>query len=169
MKKFRSVLGLFLVMALLIGSLTVYADDNADTGSGDTSNALDGKGFYRGSEYLYKVSVYVGLSDTADKNSDLGTEWRMVGANPIFVKPSNFTMPSGVFLGSGSKVDYQNGDSLASNKSPIILTDTPPPIPITHGGNINDIKSYFGDTKTLIGIIDVFADQKGTSREGLVY
>lgn len=131
MKRYKCILGILLVIALLISSVSVFADDNADTGSGDTSNALDGKGFYRGSEYMYKVSVYVGLSDTADKNSDLRTKWRMIGAKPIFVKPSNFTMPSGVFLGNGSKVDYQNGDSLASNNSPIILTDTPPPIPIT--------------------------------------
>lgn len=37
-KKYKSVLGLFLIIVFLISSLNVYADDNADTGSGDTSN-----------------------------------------------------------------------------------------------------------------------------------
>jgi hypothetical protein len=168
MKKFNSVLGLFLVMALLIGSLSVYADDNADTGLGDTSNALDGKGFYRGSEYMYKVSVYVGLSDQADKNTNLGSDWKMVGTSPIYVKPSNFSMPSNVFFGIESKVKYQNGSALTPNNSPIVVTDNPPPIPITNGGNIGSVKSYFGDVNTLDMFINYFASQKGTSREGLV-
>lgn len=168
MKKLKSVLGLFLVMALLIGSLTVYADDNADTGSGDTSNALDGKAFYRGSEYMYKVSVYVGLSDQADKNTDLGGYWKMIGSRPILVKPSNFTMSSNAFIGIENKVNYQNGSALAPNDSSIIITDNPPPIPITNGGNIGSVKSYFGDVNTLNMFINYFASQKGTSREGLV-
>ena len=99
MKKYKSILGILLFIALLISSIPAYADDNADTGSGDTSNALDGKGFYRGSEYMYKVSVYVGLSDQADKNTSLSSDWRMLGSRPIYVKPSNFSMPSSVFYG----------------------------------------------------------------------
>jgi hypothetical protein len=168
MKKYKSILGILLFIALLISLIPAYADDNADTGSGDTSNALDGKGFYRGSEYMYKLSVYVGLSDQADKNTSLSSDWRMLGSRPIYVKPSNFSMPSSVFYGIESKVGYQNGNALTSNNNPKILVDSPPPIPITHGGNINAVKSYFGDTATLNYFIDAFASQKGTSREGLV-
>jgi hypothetical protein len=168
MKKYKSILGILLFIALLISLIPAYADDNADTGSGDTSNALDGKGFYRGSEYMYKVSVYVGLSDQADKNTSLSSDWRMLGSRPIYVKPSNFSMPSSVFYGIESKVGYQNGNALTSNNNPKIFVDSPPPIPITHGGNINAVKSYFGDTATLNYFIDAFASQKGTSREGLV-
>jgi len=168
MKKYKSILGILLFIALLISSISAYADDNADTGSGNTSNALDGKGFYRGSEYMYKVSVYVGLSDQADKNTSLSSDWRMLGSRPIYVKPSNFSMPSSVFYGIESKVGYQNGNALSSNNNPKILVDSPPPIPITHGGNINAVKSYFGDTATLNYFIDAFATQKGTTREALV-
>lgn len=168
MKRYKSTLGTLLVIALFISSIAAYADDNADTGSGDTSNALEGKGFYRGSEYMYKVSVYVGLSDQADKKTSLSSEWRMLGSRPIYVKPSNFSMPSSVFYGIESKVGYQNGNALSSNNNPKILVDSPPPIPITHGGNINTVKSYFGDTATLNYFIDAFASQKGNSREGLV-
>lgn len=148
--------------------MNVYADDNADTGTGDTGTALTGKGFYRDSEYMYKVSVYVGLSDQASKNSDLSTDWKMIGINPIYVKMSSFTMPSGVFLGTESKMNYQKGSSLSAQIAPTVVTDNPPAIPITHGGNINAVKSYFGDTKTLMGLIDGFAIQKGTSRESMV-
>ena len=168
MKILKNISVIMLVIAIFVSSMVVYADDNADTGTGDTSNALDGKGFYRGSEYMYKVSVYVGLSDQANKNDNLDTNWKMVGTSPIFVKIPSFTMPSGVFLGAESKVNYQKGSSLSAHTAPTIVTDNPPAIPITHGGNINAVKSYFGDTKTLMGLIDGFAIQKGTSREGLV-
>jgi hypothetical protein len=168
MKILKNISVIMLVIAIFVSSMVVYADDNADTGTGDTSNALDGKGFYRGSEYMYKVSVYVGLSNQANKNDNLDTNWKMVGTSPIFVKIPSFTMPSGVFLGADSKVNYQKGSSLSAHTAPTIVTDNPPAIPITHGGNINAVKSYFGDTKTLMGLIDGFAIQKGTSREGLV-
>lgn len=49
-----------------------------------------------------------------------------------------------------------------------VITGNVPPIPITNGGNINSVKFYFGDTRTLIGIIDDIAEKKGTTREGLV-
>jgi hypothetical protein len=168
MRSLKNVLMTLIIGMIFLNAITVYADDNADTGSGDNSNALDGKGFYRGSEYMYKVSVYVGLSDQADKNTNLSSDWKMIGSSPIYVKPSNFTMPVDVFYGIENKVNYQNGSDLLPNNSPIIITDNPPPIPITNGGNINSVKSYFGDTKTLVGFIDAFATQNGTTREGLV-
>ena len=168
MKIFKNISIIILAITISFSSMNVYADDNADTGTGDTGTALTGKGFYRDSEYMYKVSVYVGLSDQASKNNDLSTDWKMIGINPIYVKMSSFTMPSGVFLGTESKVNYQKGSSLSAQIVPTVVTDNPPAIPITHGGNINAVKSYFGDTKTLMGLIDGFAIQKGTSRESLV-
>ena len=168
MKRVNRVLAVLLIIAFMMSGLTAFADDNADTGIGGAEDALIGKGFYRTNEYMYKVSVYVGLSDTADKNSHLGTDWRMMGSNPIYVKPSSFTRPSNAFYGSEGKVNYQKGGALTSDPSPKIVTSNPPPIPITHGGNIQTVKSYFGDTETLNFFIDGFASQKGTSRAGLV-
>ncbi len=168
MRSIKNVLLLVLIGVLFLNCTAVYAEDNADSGTGDTGSALADKGYYRGSEYMYKVSVYVGLSDQADQNTDLDSEWKMIGTKPIYVKPSNFTMPSGVFYGSDNKVNYQLGSALTPNSGPMITTDNPPPIPITNGGNINSVKSYFGDTATLNYFIDVFASQKGTTREGLV-
>lgn len=164
----KRIISLVLILLIAFGSFSAYADDNADTGEGDTNTALKGKGYYRGSEYMYKVSVYVGLSDKADKNTNLNTDWRMIGNDPIYVKPSSFTLPNNVIGSSGSKIDYQNGQTLSPINITDYITDTPPPIPITNGGNITSVKSYFGDTATLNMLINNFASQRGTTREGLV-
>jgi hypothetical protein len=158
-----------LIILLLFLSLPVaiYADDNATSGSGETGSAVSGKGFYRGSEYMYKVSVYVGLSDLVNTGNSL-SDYKMIGNSPVFVKPSTFTMPGNLIFGEHSKVCYLNGVSYTNATNPMVITDNPPPPPITNGGNINQVKAYFGDTRTLIGLIDAFAQQKGTTREGLV-
>lgn len=159
----------FLILACILIPIIVYAEDNANSGSGNTNNALAGKGFYRGSEYMYKVSVYVGQSDKADMNDNI-SKFRMVGNNPVFIKPSSFTLPSDLKTSSYSKIDYSCGRGL-NNVDFISVTyieDSPPPIPITNGGNLDSVKSYFGDTKTLMGLIDAFATQKGTTRQGLI-
>ena len=39
-----------LMIILIISSVSVYADDNADTGEGEIGDALEDKGFYRTSE-----------------------------------------------------------------------------------------------------------------------
>jgi hypothetical protein len=145
----------------------VYADDNADTGSGEVGDALEDKGFYRTSEYMYKVSVFVGLSDNADEFSSL-SGWQEIGSEPIYLKPSTFSLPSGTVGSVGSKIDYLNGATLSPVSIDNVLVDNPPPIPITHGGNIEAVKSYFGDTYTLDMLINKFAGQMGTTREGLV-
>jgi len=152
-----------------ITPLTAFAEDNADTGSGDTTDALPDKGYYRGSEYMYKVSVFVGLSDNADKYSSLDSNFKMIGNSPIYVKQSHFALPNNLIGTSYSKVDYLRGISLNGGLiTNNVITDNPPPIPITNGGNINSVKSYFGDTGTLNMLINGFAEQKGTTREGLV-
>jgi hypothetical protein len=152
---------------LLVTAFPVYADDNADTGSGDTGDALEGKGFYRTSEYMYKVSVYFGSSDDDDEFSSL-LQWNQLGSESIYIKPSSFTLPSGTLGSTGSKIDYQSSQTLQPININQVLTHNPPPIPITHGGNIEAVKSYFGDTHTLNAIIDYIAFNNGTTREGLV-
>jgi len=159
---------MLLVFALL--SISVFADDNADTGDGDTTKQknINERGFYRSSEYMYKVSVYVGLADNVDMNSDI-SNFKMIGKDPVYVKPSTFTLPNNTIGSRGNKIDYKKGEGLSNivlNQNVII--DNPPPIPITNGGNINAVKSYFGDTRTLNGLLDAFADQLGTSKEELV-
>lgn len=168
MKRISKLIMMFMVLSITLSSQAVQADDNADTGSGGTEDALDNKGFYRYSEYMYKVTVYVGLSDHANESGSLSNEWKEIGNAPLYVKPSTFTLPNNVIGSEGSKIDYLKGQSLVPITITEYVTDNPPPIPITNGGNINSVKSYFGDTRTLIGLIDGFASQLGTSREGLV-
>lgn len=62
-----------LLICILLVTANIYAEDNADSGNGNTNNALKGKGFYRSSEYMYKVSIYVGLSDNTDMNDNIGS------------------------------------------------------------------------------------------------
>jgi len=168
LKKLKYVVVILLVFTMLMNTVTVFADDNADTGSGGTEDALAGKGFYRTSEYMYKVSIYVGLSDRANESDSLLSNWRRIGSQPLYVKPASFTLPAGTFFGSSSKVDYMNGASLSSNTNPLIITDNPPPIPITNNGNITAVKSYFGDTATLNNFIEAYAYRAGTSKQALV-
>lgn len=168
MNKFKKFTLLLLIFLLLNSPIQVFADDNATSGDGDTQNALKDKGFYRGSEYMYKVSVYVGLSGEVGKDGSLSSDFKMIGNQPVYIKPSHFGMTNNVSFASNNKTSYYSGGSLRPNTSPQILVDDPPPIPITNGGNIGSVKSYFGDTETLNAFIDAFALQKGTTREGLV-
>ena len=158
----------FTMLLVLIISLATYADDNADTGSGDTHDALEGKGFYRSGEYMYKVSIYVGLSDQSDETKSLEGYWHRIDNDPVYIKPPSFTLASGVIGAKDSKVIYlKNGDLQAMSISDVMVSN-PPPIPITNSGNIGAVKSYFGDTSTLNALIDWYAKTNGTSREALV-
>jgi hypothetical protein len=162
-------IAILLLLCMFSSIMYVYAEDNADSGSGDTNNALKGKGYYRSAEYMYKVSVYVGLRDTVDMDNDI-SNFKMIGNNPIFIKPKSFSLPSGLITSSHNKFKYRSGTGLnsVSFDSVTYIEDTPPPIPITNGGNINAVKLYFGDVNTLNMMLNAFADQKGTTREGLV-
>jgi len=167
-KKMKSKLISILFILLILSTNSLFADDNADTGSGNTNDALDGKGFYRSSEYMYKVSVYVGNSDDSNEHGVLSRDWYRLGKKPIYLKPSSFTLPQNTIGALASKIDYLNGASLNPVNIDLYLTDNPPSIPITHGGNIEAVKSYFGDTWTLDMLINNFASQMGTTREGLI-
>lgn len=170
MKIIKRIVLILLILAMASSMIFVFADgdDNADTGSGGTDQAGKGKGFYRGSEYMYKVSVYVGLSDKANKNTMVATGWKMIGNEPIYIKPASFSLSSKVMYGQENKIRYLQGASFTSNPTPIILVDNPPPIPITNGGSINSVKSYFGDTATLNMLLKRYATESGTTKEGLV-
>jgi hypothetical protein len=160
---------IFITIVLLLIPIVTLSDgeDNAGSGVGGTGSGVDGKGFYRSGEWMYKVSVYIGLKDTANTNSSFYFDYTNIG-NPVFVKPSSFALPNGVIFGKHSKVNYLRGSTLESVDNPKIITDKAPPIPITHGGNLQDVKNYFGDINTLRHILDAIAQQQGTSREGLV-
>lgn len=160
---------IFILSISMILSISIYslAEDNAGTGDGSTGGAVEGKGFYRSGEWMYKASIYVGDKDTAETNSSFYHNYVNVG-EPVFVKPSSYSIPNGTIFAKNNKVDYLRGAEIESNSNPIIITDNPPPIPITHGGNLQSVKNYFGDTETLISIIDAIAQHQGSSLESLV-
>lgn len=162
----RIVLFLCLIILLTI-PLTSLAEDNAGSGDGSTSGAVKGKGYYRSGEWMYKVSIYVGLKDTAETSSSFYHNYTNIGES-VFVKPSSYTIPTGTIFAKNNKVDYLRGAGLESYSNPKIITDNPPPIPITHGGNLQSVKNYFGDTHTLEMILNAIAKGKNTSWEGLI-
>ena len=161
----RSLVSFLLILIVLFNSNTVFADDNATGGDGEVTTAT--RAFYRYSEYMYKVSVYVGLSNLVNTQSPIW-DYQMIGNAPIYVKPTLFSTPSNLFYGLYSKSDILAGNSFTAINDAKIFTDNPPPIPITNGGSVSALKSYFGDTNTLNILINQFADQRGTTREGLV-
>ena len=171
MKKIAKILALLLLcITLLPASYFSFAeggDDNAGTGSGGTGSKVDGKGFYRSGEWMYKVSVYVGLSDTAITSTSFYYGYKNIG-DPVFVKPSNFSLPNGVFFGKYNKVEYLRGKGLDVDPNPSVIVDNPPAIPITNGGTLSAVKDYFGDSLTLKMLINNIAKQQGTTWEGLV-
>lgn len=157
------------LLALCVATQIVYADDNASSGGGDLENALKDKGFYRTTEYMYKVSVYVALSDTADENSHINTHYKMVGNEPIYIKPTSYSLPRNIIGTKNNKLDYNNRKPLQTTYISRYLENSKvPPIPIVNYGNINKVKSYFGDTNTLNNVLTELAKQTGTTKAGLV-
>ncbi len=175
MKTNRKITVLLSLLIIILLSMQVFSDgggdDNAEPGDGGTRGKVDGKGYYKSSEWMYKVSVYVGKSDKQKTNSSLLYDFHEISTNPLYVRPGSFSLPSGITFGKYNKPEYLRGNSghpLILTDSAIIITDNPPPPPITNGGKISTVKSYFGDTNTLIGLIDASAQQRGTTRNGLV-
>lgn len=167
MKIFKKFLSFVLILCL--ASQIVYADDNATSGNGDLENAIKDKGFYRTNEYMYKVSVYVALADTTDENSYLWTHYKMIGNEPLYVKPTSFHLPGNLIGTKYNKADYASGKALQTTLLQNYLGDSRvPPIPIVNYGELNSVKSYFGDTNTLNTLLVKFAKQKGTTKAGLV-
>jgi hypothetical protein len=165
----RRILSILIAMTLVFSSLIAFADDNATSGSGGTSGALKGKGYYSGSEWAYKVSVFIGLTDQADKNNRLVGDFKSIGS--AIVKPSSFKIDANAIFGDSQKVFYLRGADLGIQrlKEQNFITDSrTPKIPITHSGNISTVKKFFGDTETLLIMIDKIAENKGIDRESLV-
>lgn len=156
----RKIIILFICVLMLFKIPShILAEDNAGSGDGNTGGAVKGKGFYRSGEWMYKASIYVGNKDTAETNSSFYHNYINIG-EPVFIKPSSFTLPSGTWYMRDDKVNYLRGGSLSPSYNPKIITDNSPPIPITHGGNLQSVKNYFGDTYTLEMILNAIANTK---------
>ena len=156
------------VLLCLACGITAFADDNADSGNGNTSGATQGYGWYNSPEHLWKVSLYVGKSDTANKNSNLINNFYLVGDTSIYIKNTNWSVWSSTKFGAYNKVQYYNGTQLAYAAPKIISHSGCPKVPIACGGNIDIVKSYFGDTNTVNMILNALAEVRGTSQAGLV-
>jgi len=129
-----------------------------------SSFALENKK-YKAEEYMYKVSLYVGNSDTLNNTSDI-SNFKIFG-NPIFIKGDHFTLPQNLIFGKYNKLQYQNGAKLESMDNPLVLVDYPPAT-IIQGGNEETINYYFGNTTTLAKIIEAVAKQENKTKEALI-
>lgn len=97
MNRIKRIIALFLILILFLSipiPILADGDDNAGTGDGSTGDAIKGKGFYRSGEWMYKVSIYVGLKDTAETDSSFYYNYTNIG-EPVFIKPSSFSLPTG--------------------------------------------------------------------------
>lgn len=156
-------------MATLLSafSITAFADDNAQSGSGDTQGAASGYAWYNTYQYLWKVTLFVGKSDQASKSSNLQNDFHRLGT--IIMKKTGWNVSSSVKFGSGTKVDYYSGATMTLNTSPKIISDANcPKIPIVCDGDIGTVKAYFGSTGTVSTILNAIAEDKGTTKESML-
>lgn len=156
-------------MATLLSafSITALADDNATGGDGTTHDASDGYGWYNTNEFLWKVTLFVGKSDQVTKQSSLTNDFYRIGT--VIMKRPGCTFNSSCVFGNATKVDYYGGTSLSLVTNPYYIDDANVPrIPITHDGNIDTVKSYFGSTGTMNTILNGLAGNQGTTQYGLV-
>ena len=110
-------------MATLLSafSITAFADDNAQSGSGDTHGAASGYAWYNTYQYLWKVTLFVGKSDQASKSSNLQNDFHRIGT--VVMKKTGWNVSSSVKFGSGTKVDYYSGAAMTMDTSPKIISD----------------------------------------------
>lgn len=166
MKKLLSII-LLIVTLLSVVSITVLADDNAQSGSGDTQGMATGYAWYNTYQFLWKVTLFVGKNDQVSKQSSLTNDFHRIGT--VIMKKTGWDVPSSVKFGSGTKVDYYAGASLAMDSSPKIISDYYcPAVPIACDGDINTVKSYFGSTGTLTTVLSAITEHKGTTKERLL-
>ena len=158
---------MLIALTLSAFSVTTLADDNATSGDGDTHGALSGCGWYNTYQYMWKITVFVGKSDTVTKASNLNSDFYRIGT--VIMKKTGWTVPSGTQFASGIKIDYYGGSSLGYASSVNIISDSScPEIPIVCGGNISTIKQYFGSTGTMNTILNAIAADRGTTAYGLL-
>lgn len=165
----KRILSILLLMATLLSafSITALADDNATGGDGTTHDASDGYGWYNTNEFLWKVTLFVGKSDQVTKQSSLTNDFYRIGT--VIMKRPGCTFNSSCVFGNATKVDYYGGTSLSLVTNPYYIDDANVPrIPITHDGNIDTVKSYFGSTGTMNTILNGLAGNQGTTQYGLV-
>ena len=95
---------MLIALTLSAFSVTTLADDNATSGDGDTHGALSGCGWYNTYQYMWKITVFVGKSDTVTKASNLNSDFYRIGT--VIMKKTGWTVPSGTQFASGIKIDY---------------------------------------------------------------
>lgn len=151
-----------MISLLFLFLVPCQANDNAQDGNGSpTGHGASGKGYYHGREYLYKVSIYVGKSDTASYSDPSLSGFQLLG-NSFYLRPRYLTFPTVPTFSLYNKVQHQEGAALVAPTTVDIVTwgDIPPP-PVVCGGTISAVKSYFGDTNTLRDSIEEIANQNG--------
>lgn len=165
----KRILSILLLMASLLSafSFSAVADDNAQSGSGDTHGAASGYAWYNTYQYLWKVTLFVGKSDQATKSSNLINDFHRLGT--VVMKKTGWNVSSKVKFGSGTKVDYYSGTAMTLDGSPIIISDANcPAIPIVCDGDIGTVKSYFGSTGTMTTILNAIAEDKDTTPSAML-
>lgn len=165
----KRILSIILLMATLLSAfpITVFADDNAQSGSGDTLDAVSGYAWYNTYQYLWKVTLFVGKSDQASKSSNLQNDFYRLGT--VIMKKTGWNVSSSVKFGSGTKVDYYSGATMTMDASPKIISDANcPKIPIVCDGDIGTVKAYFGSTGTMSTVLNAIAEDNGTTKESML-
>ncbi|MDO4765948.1 MAG: hypothetical protein Q4A29_07800, partial [Eubacteriales bacterium] len=166
-KKLVPVLIWILVFSFSV--TVILATDNADSGNNASQSAV--AGFYRSRDWMYKVSIYVGKSDTTKPSGSI-KDFHLVG-QPIFIAPTTLSIPANrnVYASPYNKMQYLSGKKLSvfllGNQN-IHNFSGVPAIPIINKGHINAVKQYFGDTESLIALLDEIAKVRGTTKEALL-
>lgn len=157
------------------------AEDNATGGDGEAGRAKATSSYYRGDECMWKVTLYVGKSDTVDKNSSLVNDFYKLGS--AYIRHDVYEMYEPFYFGNGCKADYLNGvllTQIRKNDIVLITDNTMPYAPVLNkytdpatGKKINkssieDVKGYFGASDTLYNILDEIAKKKNVTPENLV-
>ncbi len=156
-----------IVLLLIAFSIPIFAEDNAQSGSGDAQGAITGYGWYNPYQYLWKVTLFVGKTDQVTKQSDLVNDFHRLGT--VVMKKTGWTVSSSVKFGNGIKVDYYSGTAMSMDASPKIISDSNcPTIPIVCDGDVEMVKSYFGSTGTMTTLLNAIANDKGMSAETMI-
>ncbi len=167
----KRIVVLFLLMATLLSAFcitTSAGDDNATGGDGSTHPATEGSAWYNSYQYLYKVTIYVGKKDTANKQSSLTNDFYRIGT--VIVKKTGWDVSSSIMFGNATKVDYYSGTPMTRLQNPYIISDDNcPRIPIIcSGGDIDIVKQYFGSTGTMNTLLNAIAAKEGNTAYGLL-
>ncbi len=165
----KRILCFILLTATLLSAfcMTAFADDNAQSGTGDTHGPASGYAWYNGYQYLWKVTLYVGKSDQATKQSNLLADFYKIGT--VIMKKNDWSVSSNVKFGSNTKVEYLAGSTFGMATAPTIISHSScPKIPVVCGGDINTVKSFFGSTGTVLTVLNTVASDRGVTKEQML-